>query len=1059
MRFTILATMAVYLAAFSPLDSLALNRPLDAQLGRHRTTRRVASRKSPTENKIADHFESSAALVSDWSSGAPHKEVNKSAEGRSAQTEVQQHATLAVMRAFEPSIGGLDRATVVMPSGAGKTVTGLRIVEGLAETGQLETVLVLLPTLDLVSQAVREWRRWANQQAVQWSFLAVCSQIDEIATRTTDPGVIAGFLERTEDVKVVFSTYHSWSSVANAQRLISETKSMHSFGLIICDEAHCTAGKSGKFYSQPLFDVNIRAQRRLFLTATPRVYNTREGMLPIAKKIDKDDTSQALVASMDDESIYGPVVFRLGVTKSNELGITVPLKVVTLEIGGSLSRLQRDDPTMASRVKTAMEQLKKRGSHTAAEFQELSQLVFALMECHQKYGVRNAFSFHSDNARARTFQLTADTILATTATSSLECDRVDGYMAPKARRKILQDRKSADLRVVANALVLTTGVDVPSVDMVLFADAKRSHVGILQAMGRAARAAEGKTMGYVLVPVQHNDLASSASSSWGGSMIDIMGAFVSMDKELREALTGMVYKSSKSGRLPSLDDWPIQLRQRFELDSMDPSSVAALLEQVYTASCSLVELWHQRCGLLARYKEREGHANVPVSHEEDGIKLGSWLSNQRTDFKTGKLGPERQERLESLGVLWDPIETRWERNFELLVAYHSREGHTNVPQAHQEGGIYLGKWLSHQRANHKKGQMDRSRQERLESLGMLWDLMETQWEHNFGLLSAYHAREGHANLPLDYQEEGVMLGVWLNTQRIEAKRNKLDKSRREQLESLGVAWDPAEAQWERNFCLLTAYRKREGHADVPQAHEEEGVKLGSWLNTQRKELKKNKLDQKRKERLESLGVLWDPKEVQWERNFDLLSVYHAREGHVDVSFNHEEEGISLGTWLSAQRQDFKKGKLSDVRQKRLELLGITWDPTEAQWERNYNLLKVFREREGHANVPRLHNEDGVGLGTWVVKQRKDFKEGKLAPARQGRLELLGISWSPLEAQWERNFDLLKAFRAREGHVNVPAMHVEEGLKLGTWLRKQQQDLKVGKLDGPRKERLKSLLDL
>jgi len=606
---------------------------------------------------------------------------------------------------------------------------------------------------------------------------------------------------------------------------------------------------------------------------------------------------------------------------------------------------------------------------------------------------------------------------------------------------------------------LTTGVDVPSVDMVLFADAKRSHVGILQAMGRAARATEGKSMGYVLVPVQHNDLTSSASSSWSGSMIDIMGAFVSMDKELREALTGMVFQASKTGRAPSLDEWPMQLRQRFELDSMDPSSVAALLEQVYTASCSLVELWHQRCGLLARYKEREGHANVPVSHEEDGIKLGSWLSNQRTDFRTGKLGPDRQERLESLGVLWDPIETRWERNFDLLVAYHAREGHVNVPQSHEEDGIYLGKWLSHQRANHKKGNMDRSRQERLESLGMLWDLMETQWEHNFSLLSAYQAQTGVAYLPMDCEVEGVMLGVWLNTQRIEVKKGKLDKSRRERLESLGVIWDPADAQWERNFSLLATYRKREGHADVPQNYEEEGVKIGSWLNTQRKEFKKNKMDPKRQEQLESLGVLWDPKEALWERNFDLLLTYHAREGHVDVSFNHEEAGVMLGTWLSAQRQEFRKGKLSDVRQEQLEALGITWDPGEAQWERNYNLLKSFCEREGHANVPRLHNEEGLVLGTWVVKQRKDFKEGKLYQARQERLKSLGFAWNPLEAQWERNYALLSLFHAREGHAYVPAKYEEEGVRLGTWVRKQRQYLDAGKLDRSRKERMETLLDL
>ena len=182
----------------------------------------------------------------------------------------------------------------------------------------------------------------------------------------------------------------------------------------------------------------------------------------------------------------------------------------------------------------------------------------------------------------------------------------------------------------------------------------------------------------------------------------------------------------------------------------------------------------------------------------------------------------------------------------------------------------LGEWLRKQRAECKKGVLDQERQERLESLGVLNDPCKAQWMHNFGLLSAYRARERHADVPCQHEEEGVMLGAWLSSQRVEFKKGKLEQARQEQLESLGVLWDPIEAQWEHNFGLLSAYRAREGHADVPFQHEEEGVMLGTWLSAQRLDFKKGKLDQARKERLESLGVLWDPMEEQWVHNFGLL---------------------------------------------------------------------------------------------------------------------------------------------------------------------------------------------
>ena len=226
---------------------------------------------------------------------------------------------------------------------------------------------------------------------------------------------------------------------------------------------------------------------------------------------------------------------------------------------------------------------------------------------------------------------------------------------------MLQRRGGAALlRVVANALVLTTGVDVPSVDMILFADAKRSHVDILQAMGRAARASPGKTAGYVLVPVSAKVLASGAGDGAAGalgSLIDVMGAFVAADEELRESLARMVGEASRRGVRPGLDGWPEELRRRFKLEdatvvSGGGAAVAALLDQVYTISCGLVPLWEQRCGLLARFREREGNADVPAEHVEDGVRRGGWLTTQRQAFKAGTLGSARQERLEALGVKW-----------------------------------------------------------------------------------------------------------------------------------------------------------------------------------------------------------------------------------------------------------------------------------------------------------------------------------------------------------------------------------------------------------------------
>ena len=125
-------------------------------------------------------------------------------------------------------------------------------------------------------------------------------------------------------------------------------------------------------------------------------------------------------------------------------------------------------------------------------------------------------------------------------------------------------------------------------------------------------------------------------------------------------------------------------------------------------------------GLLLAFRDREGHCDVPDRHEEQGVKLGNWLSYQRAARKKGTLGDGRRRRLEEVGVTWDQIEAQWEENFALLVEYRDREGDCDVPAKHEERGAKLGSWLSNQRTARRKGVMDAEKEGRLKELGVRW---------------------------------------------------------------------------------------------------------------------------------------------------------------------------------------------------------------------------------------------------------------------------------------------------------------------------------------------------
>ena len=231
--------------------------------------------------------------------------------------------------------------------------------------------------------------------------------------------------------------------------------------------------------------------------------------------------------------------------------------------------------------------------------------------------------------------------------------------------------------------------------------------------------------------------------------------------------------------------------------------------------------------------------------------------------KESKLNPEGEAKLERMNAKLKNLRSgrknssQWEQNFDLLVQYHEREHHCNVPSHHVEDGSKLGSWLHTQRRLFEKGDLDEERRQRLEDLGVVWNMWEEQWEQNFDLLVQYHEREHHCNVPSHHVEDGSNLGKWLSNQRAEFKKGDLDEERRQRLEDLGVVWNMLEEQWEQSLALLVQYKEKEGHCDVPQRHVEDGGKLGWWLNTQRRLFEKGDLDEERRQRLEELGVVWE----------------------------------------------------------------------------------------------------------------------------------------------------------------------------------------------------------
>jgi hypothetical protein len=396
-----------------------------------------------------------------------------------------------------------------------------------------------------------------------------------------------------------------------------------------------------------------------------------------------------------------------------------------------------------------------------------------------------------------------------------------------------------------------------------------------------------------------------------------------------------------------------------------------------------------------------------------------------------------------------------------LESFVKAHGHALVLEDYQQNGIQLGVWVSLQRASHKRGQLPKDRITRLESLaGWSWDPIEDRWNSAYQELKSFVTARGHALVPGDYQQNGIRLARWVAGQRANHKRGRLPKDRITQLESLaGWSWDPYEDQWNSAYQELTSFVKAHGHTLVPQSYRQNGIELGTWVSTQRIKYKRGRLPKDKVKRLESLkGWSWDPREDRWSSSYQDLKSFVKAHGHALVPEDYQQNGIQLGTWVSGQRANHKRGQLPKDKVKLLQsLTGWSWDPIEDRWNSAYQELKFFVNANGHALVPQSYRQNGIRVGVWIGKQRANHKRGRLPKDKVKLLESLkGWSWDPIEDQWNSAYQELKSFVKAHGHALVSASYRQNGIRLGSWIVTQRTVYKGGRLPKDKIKLLQSL---
>ena len=480
----------------------------------------TAGRLSDNLQKIADDWNTQRINTEDILES--EVDFEPFLEGKTVASRVLYETRPHQKRAIDDCIKGFSesaRGQLIMACGTGKTLTALRLAESLLEKENKKggRILFLAPSIALVGQSMRAW---ANQSRLPMACAVVCSDakassvdsdVWESSLRdlpypaSTDPDALFDQMSKADDqnsLVVVFSTYQSIQVVADAQK-----KGLPAFDIVFCDEAHRTTGAVGSKeevseYVKVHDESVIQADKRLYMTATPRIYGDR------VKKMAKADSY--VVSSMDDIETYGPEFHHLSFGRAVDEGLLTDYKVIAL--------------TMPESVVSEVYQRAMMEEGDGFDITESARIIGCWKglldqgDSENGHKLKNAVAFCTTIAESERisdyFQRTVDEYIKYEHERGVDLPdfrckilHVDGGMDAKTRTDRIkwladtEEGEDASCHILSNARCLAEGVDVPNLDAVLFLQPKRSQIDITQAVGRVMRKFEGKQFGYIILPI------------------------------------------------------------------------------------------------------------------------------------------------------------------------------------------------------------------------------------------------------------------------------------------------------------------------------------------------------------------------------------------------------------------------------------------------------------------------------------------------------------------------------------------------------------------------------
>lgn len=758
------------------------------------------------------------------------------------------HQDMAVDAIVSNFGAGAPRVTVTMATGTGKSHVALNAVQEAAPNGRS---LVVVPSRKLLEQTAALWHR----EGRRGRYLGVYSDEDP-----ADPALAGNLtvIHESEDLAHaaaatdgplnVFCTYQSLGKIAQAHADFHLPR----WDVLVADEAHRTAGNLDKTWAQAHDNDALPARHRLYMTATPRIFDRKAA-------VERGTLPDCEVASMDDHSLYGPVVYRISLAEAIDQGLLADYRIVAITIRDEDLRrvLRRDTSTWTSEaLRTAAAQV-------------------ALLTAQQRYDLRRTLTFHPCIAAAEVFAETLpDTaaLMPPAARSTLDIGTVNSRQSRFVQHQAYTAFAATPLNnphsstapprraVLTNCRCCSEGVDIPAIDSVLFAHPKTSTVDIVQAVGRALRQTPGDgKISTIIIPIYiapGEDIGEATRRTPWRLLYQVLIALSVYDEHTFHRVEHLRWHGEPTQ--PELAAAPERADEIIEvlgLSGIDAPN----------------QLWEAGFESAQRFHLEHGHLDVPSRYlGPDRFYLGWWIGKQRSLRMNRMLLTDRIDRLDTLGMIWQHPPHSIEHKLQVAQDYTAHHGHL-APRANERyGGIHLGRWIADRRREARTRTLPFCYQRALNEIYPWWNTSwHPTWKRTYAQALAA-ARKGDLTFPdLRPDTEDSPLTRWLDQQIDDLPR--LSDTQHNLLGALPLTHPLAlllrrprgAAEWAfaRGLRAARTFWRAHQHLDVPYTHicRQDGIDfpLGRWISEKRRDPRP--LTREQLDALEALDMRWLPR--------------------------------------------------------------------------------------------------------------------------------------------------------------------------------------------------------